>query len=63
MRNKISICESAISGGNVTVLPAQRGAPPETDKAGKAAGAPPEAARMKEELNMREKRMEQTVNR
>ena len=55
--------ESAISGGNVTVLPAQRGAPAETDKAGKAAAAPPEAARVKEELSMREKRMEQTVNR
>ena len=52
-----------ISGGNVTVLPAQRGTPAADDKAGKAAAASGEATRTKEDLNMREKRMEQTVNR
>ena len=55
--------ESPISGGNVTVLPAQRGTPAGEDTAGKAAGAASEPARVKDELNMREKRMEQTVNR
>jgi hypothetical protein len=54
--------EMPISSGNVTVVPATRGAPAaDADKSAKAASGEP--ARNKEDLNMRDKRVEQVINR
>jgi hypothetical protein len=51
--------EMPISSGNVTVVPATRGArATDTDKA-----APGESARSKVDMNLRDKRVEQVINR